>query len=61
MNPVGAKATRRKEVGVSGAGLQGSGKDSRKETSFFLWVKTDDSYLSSCKSQGLMTDQRNPR
>ena len=51
----------RKEVGVSGAGLQGSGKESRKETLFFLWVKTDNSYLSSCKSQGLMTDQSNPQ
>lgn len=48
-----------KEVGISGAGLQGSGKESRKETLFFLWVKADDSYLSSCNSHSLMTDQSN--
>ena len=49
-----------KEVGISGAGLQGSGKESRKEILFFLWVKADDSYhLSSCKSHSLLMDQSN--
>lgn len=33
----------------------------QKEISVLLWVKTVDSYLSSCKRQGLMTDQSNPR